>query len=497
MLREAVLAGHFFGERHRGAASELASFLVAKPGQALQAWFGEAATLDLLRNPKALAARIDRDIAAIDALLSDQLDTILHNPRLTRLEGSWRGLFWLASHIEPGRTIKLRVLHASWSEICRDLERAPEFDQSETFRRIYEDEFGTPGGEPYGLLVMDYTIRHRPSADSPSDDVSALAALSAVAAASFAPMIFSASPTLFGVDRMEELSGVADPASLFTGLEYRRFRNLGLRDDMRFIGLALPRLRARAPWTDAPGAPSLFPYCERIEDSEDMVWFAPGYAVAFVVARAMATYEWPADMRGYLEDWPGGGLFTAGTAAVFSADPYDGLDRFELEIALTDRQERGLVDAGLMPLTPLGYGGETVIGAARSLQMPRRFGGPNTEAADANARLSAQFNTMICVSRFAHFLKVMGRDMTGAFRTAAEIERTLGDWLRRFTNSNRDAGPETRARYPLLDASVQVRELPAKPGSFGCVIHLQPQYQLDDIAASFRLVTEISAPGNR
>jgi type VI secretion system protein ImpD/type VI secretion system protein ImpC len=135
-----------------------------------------------------------------------------------------------------------------------------------------------------------------------------------------------------------------------------------------------------------------------------------------------------------------------------------------------------------------------VLGAARSLQAPRRYSGPRAEVADANARLSAQFNTMICVSRFAHFIKVMGRDMTGAFRTAGEIERALTTWLRRYANANKDAGPETRARYPLLDARVEVRELATKPGSFGCTIHLQPHYQLDDISASFRLVTELSAP---
>lgn len=495
-LRETVLDGRYFGDQHGSAAGDVANFLTARPDAALRLWLGEE-SVSLRLDRERLLEILDRDIAAIDMMITEQVDAILHDPRFSRLEGSWRGLSWLTERIDAGTRIKIRMLHATWQEVCRDLERAPEFDQSQIFRRIYEDEFGTPGGEPYGFIVMDYTIRHRPGPGSPSDDVSALTSLAAVAAAAFSPMVFSASPTLFGVDRMEELSGVTDPTSLFSGAEYRRFRNLGSREDMRFIGLALPRLRARPSWDDGPGTRCAFPYRERIESSDDVVWFSPGYAVAFLVARAMATYEWPADIRGYIQDWPGSGLFTAETAPSFSTDPADGFDHFEVELALTDRQERVIVDAGLMPLSPLGFGGQTVLGAARSMQLPRRFSGQNAEAADANARLSAQLNTMICVSRFAHFIKVMGRDMTGAFRTAAEIERTLSDWLRRFTNSNRDAGPETQARYPLLDASVQVRELPSKPGSFGCTIHLQPHYQLDDIAASFRLVTEMTAPGSR
>ncbi|OYV81282.1 MAG: hypothetical protein B7Z70_06090 [Acidithiobacillus ferrivorans] len=175
----------------------------------------------------------------IDAMLAAAIDEILHAPRLLRLEGSWRGLHWLADRIEASGRVRLRVLHAAWGEVCRDLERAAEFDQSQLFRRIYEDEFGTPGGEPYGLLVMDYEVRHRPGPDAPSDDVAAIAGLSAIAAAAFAPMIFGAAAALFGVDRMEELSGVANPAAIFTGPEHQRFRNLGQREDMLLAMLAL------------------------------------------------------------------------------------------------------------------------------------------------------------------------------------------------------------------------------------------------------------------
>ena len=386
-------------------------------------------------------------------------------------------------------------MHATWSEICRDLARAPEFDQSTLFRRIYEDEFGIAGGEPYGLLVMDYDIRHRPAPDAPTDDIAALVSLAGIAAAAFAPMIFSPSPVLFGVDRLSELAGVAKPTAVLTGPEYQRFRGLAQRDDIRFVGLALPRLRARQPWIETPEIDRGFRYDEHPASDADLPWFAAAYAIAHAAARAMARSGWPADMRGYVEDREGGGLVETGNAPHFSTDPPEGLGRFDTELALTEQQERDLVDAGMMALTPLGFGGEAVLGAARTMQTPRRYVGPRGQAADANARLSSHFNAMICVSRFAHYIKVIGRDMTGAFRTPAEIERELNDWLSQYVNGNIDAGPETRARYPLLSASVEVRELPAKPGSFGCVIHLQPHYQLDDIAASFRLVTELSAPG--
>src|SRR5215467_6161716 len=197
-LRESVLAGKFFGERHAEAAAQLSAFLHGRQssGDALRAWFGEGLTGLLAAGGDGLRAALDRDIAEIDAALSDQLDAILHARRFLALEGRWRGLAWLISGIEPGRRIKVRLLPISWSELCRDLERALEFDQSITFRRIYEEEFGMPGGEPFGLMVIDHAVRHRAAAGATTDDVGGLAQLSAVAAAAFMPTVLSLDPSV-------------------------------------------------------------------------------------------------------------------------------------------------------------------------------------------------------------------------------------------------------------------------------------------------------------
>jgi type VI secretion system protein ImpD/type VI secretion system protein ImpC len=495
-LRDAVLAGAYFGESHRDTAETFAAF-VAGATKPLTAWFGTQWGGELAGDPASLTAALDRDIAAIDALISAQLDAILHHARLRRLEGAWRGLAWLSARMGIGGRVKLRVLNISWAEICRDLERAAEFDQSQLFRGVYEDEFGMAGGEPYGLLVVDHEVRHRPGPGAITDDISALASLSAVAAAAFAPTIISAAPALFGVDEFAELSGVADPTSGMNAAEYQRWRNLGNREDIRFLAVGLPRTLARLPWDEALDRHRGFRYRESAATATDRVWSGPGYLAAACVIRAFETYSWPADMRGYDIDRLGGGIVEDLPEPLFSVDPRFGLDRSALEIMLTDRQERSLVAAGLLPIGALPYGGQALLGAARSLQTPGKYIGFNTEAANANAKLSAQFNTMICVSRFAHYIKVMGRDMVGAFKTADDIQRHLQTWLMRFASANVTAGSDTMAKYPLRNAQVTISETPGKPGVFGCVIQLQPHFQLDDIAASFRLMTEIAAPGAR
>lgn len=491
-LRDQVLAGAFFGAQNADVADRVAAFAAQDHGDALGEWFGADAGA-LVAQADRLRGALDRDIAALDALIGAQVDAILHHPRLARLEGSWRGLAWLAEGIDPSSRVRVKLLNAGWPELCRDLERAAEFDQSNLFRKIYEEEFGSPGGEPYGLLIVDHEVRHRPAAGHPTDDVAAVASLASVAAAAFAPTVLAASPALLQSDAFADLALAMDFADPFRGPEYARWRGVSGRDDMRFIGLAMPRLLARPPWEDDPMRADGFRYAESATEPPQRVWMGAVYAFAAVVARAFADSAWPADVRGTDLDRIGGGLVTDLPLEPFRTDPGRVCVRPSLEVVLTDRQERALVDAGLMPLGALPFGEEAAFSAVRSVQaLPRLAGAAANGPAGANARLSAQLNAILCASRFAHYVKVMGRDMVGAFRTAEEIERQLQEWLTGYVNASLTAGPESRARYPLVGARATVREKPGKPGVFGCVVQLQPHHQLDNVTGAFRLVTDLA-----
>jgi type VI secretion system ImpC/EvpB family protein len=495
-LREVVLAGRFFGERHSDGAAQLAAFLHGglNAWELLRAWYGEALGDLLAGGRDSLRAAIDRDIAEIDAALGMQLDAVLHTQRFLVFEGRWRGLAWLISGIEPGRRIKVRLLPVRWPELCRDLERALEFDQSLTFKRIYEDEFGMPGGEPYGLIVIDHALRHRSGPGATTDDVGAVGLLSAVAAAAFMPVVVSLHPSVLDVAEFSDLEGVRDVTAPLRDTEHVRWRSLAGRADMRFVAVTLPRLLARLPWVDDPSRIDGFRYCEHSPDGASRVWMSAGYAFAACAVRAFAENSWPADVRGVELDRVGGGLVTDLAPEPFASGPPHAWPRTAIEYKLSNRQEQALVDVGLMPLSSLPFGPDMVFGAVRSMQAPASYTGATAAAAEANARLSSQVNSMLCASRFAHLLKVMGRDMVGSFRTADEIERQLNRWLQNYVNTNIESTGESRARFPLVEGEVQVRERPGKPGVFGCIMRLRPHYQLDDVSTTFHLVTEIAAP---
>ena len=239
-------------------------------------------------------------------------------------------------------------------------------------------------------------------------------------------------------------------------------------------------------------APMAFAMKSTRRTGEHRVWMSAGYAFAAVVARAFAQFAWPADVRGVETDRVGGGLVTNLPLEPFRTDPDNVWVRCPVEMVLNDRQERSLLEAGLMPVSSVPYSEDLVFGSVRSLLAPQRHLGPTANAADANSRLSTQINSILCASRFAHHLKMKGRHMVGSFKTASEIEQFLQAWLTQYCNSNLASGGDSRARYPLVAGRVSVNEMPGKPGSFGCIVHLQPHYQLDDISAAFQLVTDLT-----
>ncbi|MBP2293216.1 type VI secretion system contractile sheath large subunit [Azospirillum rugosum] len=439
-----------------------------------------------------LRAEVDRLIAAIDQALTEQVNAILHHPRFQRMEAGWRSLHRLVQAAAEVEAAKIRVLPVSWTEVCRDLERAADFDQSVLFARIYSDEFGTPGGEPYGLLIADYEVQHRLGPGHASDDVAALGGLAAIAAAAFAPMVLGCAPAMLGVERFSDLTPTTDLSFVFQGAEHTRFARLQAQEDARFLGLALPRVLVRAPYADDGTRCDGFRFREHTEApaGRELLWGNAAFAFGAVVLRAFANHGWLADIRGARLDELAGGLVTHLPRADFATDRWGVAVRAPLEIGLTERQERALSEQGLLPLVRARETPYCVFNSCQSVQQPAAH---TTDAAGANARLSALLSAMLCVSRFAHYIKVLARDRVGSVSTPEQCQAWIEDWLRTYIMGNDDASVEMKARYPLRDGRVQVVEPPGRPGHFECIIHLQPHFQFEQAVASFRLTTRVAA----
>ncbi len=445
------------------------------------------------RSPEQAAASIERLLVRLDRTIGRQLDEILHHPRFQKLEASWRGVLSLLeteAEYDERLAVKIRLLNIGWTELSRDLTRALEFDQSQIFRRIYGDEFGTPGGEPFGVLLGDYAISHRPRERTSASDIEVLQEMARISTAALCPFIASADGTLFGINSFIELGEPAELDALFRQKEYITWRKLREDEHTRFVGLTLPRVLMRDLYRDDGSRLDGFRYRESATAGHDSyLWGNACYAFGSVLIRAFANTGWFADIRGGEHDFGEGGVVGNLIYSPHEADRKRLAPRPATEIQIGDHAERELSQYGFIPLCSHHGNRHTVFYSNSSLHEPPRYG---SEIATLNARLSAMIQYMLCVSRFGHYIKVMGRDRIGSFVNADDCQKLFQDWLNRYTTSNTGASAELKARYPLAASKVEVREQPGRPGHFTCIIHMQPHFQLDQLVSSIRLVTELA-----
>jgi type VI secretion system protein ImpC len=388
---------------------------------------------------------------------------------------------------ETGTTLKLRVLNLPKRELLRDLTRAVEFDQSELWKQIYESEFGTPGGEPYGALIGDYEWSNHP------DDIEALRLMSNVAAGAFAPFISAASAQLLGLQSWTELSKPRDLAKIFDSVEYAKWRSFRDSEDSRFVNLVLPRAVARLPYGTMTKPIDEFSYEEapfdasgaaRPMDHEHYCWMNAAYVLGTRLTDAFAQTGFCVAIRGA----EGGGKVENLPFHVFTSDDGDLDAKCPTEIGITDRREFELSNLGFQPLSHYKNTDYAVFFGAQSTQKPKKYDRPE---ATANAAISARMPYLMATSRFAHYLKVMARDKIGSFMEASDVEQWLNRWIQNYVNSNESAGQEMKARYPLREARIEVREIPGRPGSYNAIAHLRPWLQLEELTTSMRLVARI------
>jgi type VI secretion system protein ImpC len=424
-------------------------------------------------------------IAEIDKKLTAQLNEIMHKEEFQKLEATWRGLHYLVHQSETGESLKIRVLNVSKRDLFKDLEKAVEFDQSALFKKVYEEEYGQLGGEPYGMLVGDYEFSRHP------EDIGLLKMVSNVAAAAHAPFVSAASPKLFNFDRFTELTAPRDLAKIFSTVEYATWKSFRESEDSRYVALTLPHVLGRLPYGENFKRIDEFNFEEFVDgkDHDKYLWMNAAWAYASRITDAVAKYGWMARTRGV----EGGGKVEGLPVHTFPTDDGDVAMKCPTEIAISDRREFELSNLGFLPLLHSKGRDFAVFMGAQSAQKPKTYFDPN---ANANAELSAKFNYIMCVSRFAHYLKVMARDKIGSFMEVKDCEKWLNSWINNYVITNpEDAGDEAKAKAPLADAKVEVRAVKGKPGWYEAVAYLRPHFQLETLTTSMRLVAEVPKKG--
>lgn len=427
-------------------------------------------------------ATIESLIAQLDKKLSEQINLILHHPGIQSLESAWRGLHYLVNNTESDELLKIRVFNISKNELAKTLKKfkGTSWDQSPVFKKIYEQEYGQLGGEPYGALVADYYFDHS------APDVELLSSMAKISAAAHAPLISAVDPAVMLMDSWQELANPRDLTKLFQTPEHAAWRSFRESDDSRYVGLTMPRFLSRAPYGAKTNPVEEFDFEERTDgDPAKYTWTNAAYAMAVNINRSFKNYGWCSQIRGI----ESGGAVEGLPVHSFPSDD-GGVDMTcPTEIAISDRREAELAQNGFMPLVHKKNTDFAAFIGAQSLHQPAEYEDPD---ATANANLAARLPYLFATCRFAHYLKCIVRDKVGSFKERDDMQLWLNNWIGRYVERNPATATEAdKARKPLAGAEVVVEEIEGNPGYYSSKFFLRPHYQLEGLTVSLRLVSKL------
>jgi type VI secretion system protein ImpC len=431
---------------------------------------------DVLNSIEAMVAEIDRK-------LSEQINAIIHNEEYQQLESAWRGLHHLVNNSETDEMLKIRVMNISKKDLGKTLRKfkGTAWDQSPIFKKLYEEEFGQFGGEPYGCLVGDYHFNHS------APDVELLGEMAKVAAASHAPFITGADPSLMQFESWQELSNPRDLTKITSTPEYAAWNSLRNSEDSKYLGLCMPRFLGRRPYGANTNPVEEFAFEEDVgrAESENFSWVNAAYGMATNINRSFKEYGWCSRIRGV----ESGGTVDNLPTHTFPTDD-GGVDmKCPTEIGISDRREAELAKSGMMPLIHRKNTDMAAFIGAQSLHRPAEYDDPD---ATANANLAARLPYLFATCRFAHYLKCMVRDKVGSYKSRDDMQKYLQKWITQYVDGDpANSSESTKAQKPLAAADVVVEEVEGNPGYYASKFFLKPHYQLEGLSVSLRLTSKL------
>lgn len=413
-------------------------------------------------------AVIDQMIAEIDHKISAQLDAVLHTDGFQQLESAWRGLKFMIDRTDFRQNIKVEILSVSKDELLTDFEDSPEIVKSGLYKHVYTAEFGQFGGQPVAAMVSAYEF------GAGSQDVKLMQYMSAVGAMSHAPVIASASPEMFGVEKNEDIAGLKDLQSIFEGPKYAKWNSFRESEDARYFGLTLPRFLLRLPYGPETVPVKSFNYQEASDgETDNYLWGNAAFAFATRLTDSFAKYRWCPNIIG-----PQSG----GAVENLNLHTYESMGQLQskvpTEVLISDRREFELAEQGFIGLTMRKGSDNAAFFSANSVQKPKNFGNtPEGKTAELNYKLGTQLPYMFMINRLAHYIKVLQRENIGSWKSKEELASELNNWIRQYVADQENPSAEVRSRRPLRKAEITVEDVEGEPGWYRVGMSVVPHFK--------------------
>ncbi len=399
--------------------------------------------------------------AELQQRMNEQLDLIIQSDKFRDLESNWRSLTYLHEHINYKENIELIILNCSKQAILEDFEDAPDVTQSSLYQLIYSAEFGQFGGRPYSLMIGDFEINQS------SMDIMLLQNMAKLSAISHCPLLTAASAKLFGIDSYAEFSRIRDISSHFDQPLYAKWNTFRQSEDSRYVCLALPKFLLRPSHN---GNDQGFNYVETTRNKNTGLWGNAAFALATRFANSYAHYRWYINSMGSEFGLLDELCIKTGHGSMRTQIP--------CEVMISDRSANELSKNGFAPITIHKASKQAVFMSVPSCKDIINFNDTSDgQQNELNQRLESQLPYMLISCRFSQYLKVMQRENIGSWQTRSQIDQSLNKWLKQFVSDMDNPAPAVRARRPLREARINVREMEGKSGWFLSTISITPHFK--------------------
>lgn len=426
------------------------------------------------------SAEINRLIANIDRVIEEQLHAILRQTALQQLRASWAGLHYLSQQANNKKNMIIKLLDINWQSLRRDLNRSANIEQSQLFDKIAEHEFGIAGGQPFSLLIGDYYLDLHPVSNRQSiQDLTTLQAMAEIAANSFSVFITATKATIFGVDNFQQLVNQTAIHVDLPAYQYQRWQRLRQSEASRFLGLVLPKMRLDSYYQKHINLQRQYYH------SPITIWTNSAYAYASVFMQSFSDSGWFLDALGIPEAQPdikGGVIADVTSDSLSHALPPTLL----VEGLLTNDKQQQLNQQGFIALCQIPYIGKVAFNHSPSVKLSVN----NNEEVNAE-QLACLLPYLLCICRFAHYLKIIGREKLGKYQNTKDVEYDLQQWLNNYVASNTDISLAMKARYPLTNGKVKIALQQDGYQHYLCSIQLSPQLRTQHTMATVLLKTSI------
>ncbi len=418
-------------------------------------------------------------MAELDAVLSVQLTLVVRHEQFRGLEASWRSLEGVVQAQGRKGAQRLKILDCTWAELSADLNLASEIRRSCLFRKVYSRELDTAGGDPFGLLLVDHWVSAGASSETGFDDLYTLQLLADLGARALCPVISGVDRYFFGDDPLRILHDRSRVCRILDSDDMASWQLLRTIESARFLGLVLPFIRLRHRWQDCfPG----FVFNEPA-DNDGELWGSASWAFVANVMGEFNRISWFGFLRSCDETGVSGAIVNhPGEATSGGQGNPNYLCSPVADIDLPAEQDTFWAELGFIPLCSIYLSGQLGF-----------FSNQSVYRADSahNEQVKTMIQTTLMACRFAHYVKVLARDLVGGWDSADECRQLLQNWIQDYVSEVDYGEDAVMARYPLRAAKVVLTADPEDQTRYRCEISLLPQYQYDYLDSYIQLATDV------